>query len=332
VLVVGNSPRVELRSVETGKEVRPGHYQEVRFVAVSPDGRMTGTDSWDGTARLWETTTGRELALFECEQTTSLDSMPRQLGFSEDGKDVILTAMCTVRRLSAATGKEKDRATFIDGQSWGALAVSADGTHVLIGGMTSSPLIDLANGRRVRAFPIDDKGSSWGLPNSAAFSANGKTLAIAYKWGSAVGNHHKVRVWEVVTDGPLAEFDSGGPVALTPDGKILATVGDNQPSGPGHVPKVFLWDVATRNELHQLDTVAEAFGFEGLPLAFSPDGKLLATGGANGSVRLWDAATGKVVTDLKGSQGRVASLAFSANGKLLASGGKDTTVLLWKVP
>jgi RNA polymerase sigma factor (sigma-70 family) len=337
VLAVGGWPRVELRSVETGKEMLPGHYGGVRAVALSPDGRVMGSD--DGTLRLWETITGREIAPV-VEQ--SGPPWPR-IGFSEDGEDVFVTLGDTVRRLSAATGKEKDRTTYM-GSLLGALAVSPDGKRALISGQFGEiPLIDTASGKTVGGFPLGDNLGPFpfvlprDLTRSAAFSADGKTVAIANQCAdfgdpAARGNEPKVKVWEVATGRLLAEFDSGGPVALSPDGKILATVGDKQPGAPPISPKVRLWDVATGQELRQLDTVVEAFSFFGLPLAFSPDGKLLATGGAEGSVRLWDAATGKVVADLKGSQGRVSSLAFSANGKLLASGGMDTTVLLWKVP
>jgi RNA polymerase sigma factor (sigma-70 family) len=332
VLAVGNGPRVELRSVETGKELRPGHYDEVRVVALSPDGRVMGTDSGDGSRRLWDTT-GRELARFDLD-LLSMSPAERWFGFSEDGKDFMLTDGHWMRRLSAATGIEKDCA-FLNRESR-SLAASAVGKLFSIGvcddGRTC--LVDWANDNS-REFRDDDETGPWGLVSGSAFSADGKAVAIAYKWGSTFAeprNEQKVKVWDVANGKRLAAFDSGGPVALTPDGKTLATVGDKQPLGPGKAAKVRLWDVATGNELRQLDTVAEAFGSYGLPLALSPDGKLLATGGADGSVRLWDVATGNVVADLKGSQGRVTSLAFSAHGKLLASGGMDTTVLLWKVP
>ena len=93
-----------------------------------------------------------------------------------------------------------------------------------------------------------------------------------------------------------------------------------------------LWDVAAGKEVHSFETAPGVSGDGGVPLAFSPDGKRLAVGGAEGSVRLWDVTTRQAVADLKGSQGRVTALAFSADGKLLASGGLDTTALLWKVP
>lgn len=67
-------------------------------------------------------------------------------------------------------------------------------------------------------------------------------------------------------------------------------------------------------------------------VAFSPDGRLVATGDLNGEVRLWRSSDGKNVLTLKGHSSWVWSLAFSPDGHTLASGSDDRTVKLWDLP
>src|SRR5262249_9208577 len=64
-------------------------------------------------------------------------------------------------------------------------------------------------------------------------------------------------------------------------------------------------------------------------VAFGPDGKVLATGDRNGTVRLWTVATGKQTGSLPADAGQVTALAFSPDGKVLATAGLDGTALLW---
>jgi WD40 repeat protein len=67
---------------------------------------------------------------------------------------------------------------------------------------------------------------------------------------------------------------------------------------------------------------------EVLSVAFSPDGKRLATGGREQTVKLWDAATGQELLTLKGYLEFVSSVAFSPDGKRLVAGSNEPTVRL----
>ena len=112
-------------------------------------------------------------------------------------------------------------------------------------------------------------------------------------------------------------------MAVSPDGKTFA-VGYEKGG-------LALYDFATRRQARELKGHTK----DVRGLAFSPDGRLLATGGDN--VRLWDTGTGEQLAALEGHTeglgvwGWLRALAFSPDGKLLASAGADGTVKLWDV-
>jgi WD40 repeat protein len=87
-----------------------------------------------------------------------------------------------------------------------------------------------------------------------------------------------------------------------------------------------LWDVRERRELAmfgQTDYVQR--------IVFSPDGKRLITGGHDGSVKIWDAATGQQLMTLCKYKDQVTSMTFSTDGARLATCGYDGVARLWQI-
>ena len=115
---------------------------------------------------------------------------------------------------------------------------------------------------------------------------------------------------------------SGDVVAVASVGPMLAT------ASLDGVAKV--WDLVEGKLVHRADLI----GHEGkvLAVAISPDGGLVATGGADRTVRLWNPGNRTpLLATLKGHSGAVEALAFAPDGKTLASGGLDTSIRLWDV-
>jgi WD40 repeat protein len=165
-----------------------------------------------------------------------------------------------------------------------------------------------------------------------AFSPDGEFLATA----SALG---QVRLWSPATGRPvsspvtaLAGHGTTGPhdLAISPDGKVLALVYWNNSGGDPPGFTVQLRNLATGRPVGsplRADT-GRNNGVNGV--AFSPDGRLLATADSNGTVELWNLASGKLAAALGADAGsEVNGVAFSPDGKLLASGYNDGTVRLW---
>jgi WD40 repeat protein len=171
--------------------------------------------------------------------------------------------------------------------------------------------------------------------NSVAFSPDGQTLASG-------GADRRVILWDVRARrrlGTLAgHTDWVQTVAFSRDGRTLASGGTDR--------RVMLWDVATRRRLGTLTApggLAPSMNQEGLDIgderlyswvqkvAFSPDGRTLASAGPDRRVHLWDVDGRRHLASLTGHTEDVHSVTFSPDGRTLASGGVDQAVILWDV-
>jgi WD40 repeat protein len=152
-----------------------------------------------------------------------------------------------------------------------------------------------------------------------AFSPDGKQLAT--------GGYHEVLLWETAS-GKLIKRLQGLPertyaIRFSPNGWWIATASGT----PAQSGWVRLWDAGTCEPIRDLVEVEDAV----FALAFSPDSKLLASGGVDRTIRIWDMASGKLAHTVEDHADWVLDLDFSPDGKRLVSASRDKTSKLFDV-
>ncbi|MFD7428196.1 trypsin-like peptidase domain-containing protein [Streptomyces sp. NPDC059818] len=152
---------------------------------------------------------------------------------------------------------------------------------------------------------------------SVTFSPDGKTLVI-------VAGNGTVKLWDVATESlrTLSGLLIRNSPVFSPDSKALAVVNSLN-------DRLEIVDVESGETRRTLGGSIRTWGEDYSAVAFSPDGRSLATGSENGIVRLWDTANGKSRQELRGHDDVVNAVAFSPDGERLASAGGDRTVRLW---
>jgi WD40 repeat protein len=152
---------------------------------------------------------------------------------------------------------------------------------------------------------------------------------------------HAVRVWDGALGAEAVRLGGarggrprqyGGFLALSDDGKALATSETEQRAGSQRPFTIRLWEMGTGRELLRCHPRWAADR-----LAFSPDGTRLASTHADqqegdGRICLWDVATGAELACFGGHSTWITALAFAPDGTRLATASQDETVLIWDVP
>ncbi|MBK1649326.1 NACHT and WD40 repeat domain-containing protein [Rhabdochromatium marinum] len=295
-----------------------GHSTMITVTLASPDSGWLASGGADGRVLLWDPASGRELHRLEGHGglVRALVVAPNGAWLASGGDDG------RVRLWDPASGRELHRLAG-HGDSVTALAVAPDGAWLASSGADGwVGLWDPASGQELHR--LEGHGGSV------------RALAVAPDgaWVASGGADGSVRLWDPASGRELHRLAGHGglvrALAVAPDGTWLASSGADG--------WVWLWDPVSGRELHRLEghggSVRALHRLEGhggsvRALAVAPDGAWVASGGADGWVRLWDPASGRELHRLAGHGGSVRALAVSPDGAWLASGEDDGRVGLW---
>jgi WD40 repeat protein len=311
----------------------------ITSVAFAPSGKVLASTGAGHGVSIWDAATGRPL------HRLPVPFVSNALAITPDGKTLVTDSLFVI---DLATGKVSRRLAQGPPVSIGWVAISPDGQKLASAIVREKTIVlwDLALGTKLRTIT----GTNDTIFAHVAFTLDGRLLA-------AVDSDNTVRFWEVESGDQVQQFTLGKkgwhPFAVSPNGKLMAAGHDNgvvrlwnyetrkvvreitleQPD------QISIWQLAfspngkslaitavdssarARHSIWSLESgnlLCQWRSPMGTPLAFSPDGKVLA-GIVRQSICLWDAATGQEIGSVAGHLLAVQELRFSHDGKILWS-------------
>ncbi|MGP0067723.1 MAG: WD40 repeat domain-containing serine/threonine protein kinase [Isosphaeraceae bacterium] len=280
------------------------HQAAVYDAVFRPDGRAVLTGSCDGTAQVWDATTGRPIGL-----PMRHSDQVHSVAFSPDGRLILVSGSDgKVQLWNVATGQVAGP-ILSHGAEILLVAFAPDGRSFMTYGKDwSVRLWNTATGRPVgRLVGRGDSGS-------VEFSPDGRWLLTGGADGVA-------RLWDAETARPTGvtfrHDDSVTSAKFSPDRRLVATGSKDGTTK--------FWDAATGQSIGPILRHSVA----GTRIVFSPDGRLVLSADYDGTARLWDTATGRPVGLPLRHASEIRSSAFAPDGKLLVTGSFDHTARLW---
>jgi len=299
----------------------------VESVAFSPDGKYVLSGSIDGTAALWDISSGSLIRKFSAPKDAPDEGL--KVAFSSDGSYGITGGGNGLTIWDLSTGNEirnigaQRRTRFI--------AIASDNRSVLTGGWQSGRikplpahmiLWDMKSGHREQEFRGPWLGGFNELGPLAVAISQDKKYALCTQLQS------RLTLWDVASGREIRTVSEGGSlhhmraVAFSPNGQYALSGGNDG--------KLRLWEIPSLNLVRTIN--AHEWGRSGIgSVVFSPDGRYALSGGASdGFIKVWNLSAGVAVKSIEAHSGmnRVWSLALSPNGKFILSGG-DASTRLW---
>ncbi len=275
----------------------PAHKSSITSLVWSPDGKILASDASEeeaGTIKFWDTSTGKSLNILSQNQKMAVAN----IAWNPNGKTF------------ATSGMERIVKKVSGNSSLVANEIQYGGVKIVIW--------DATTGKSIRTIDV-------GEGDNLVWSPDGKTLANSGKTN--------IRLWDATT-GKLLKTISGQYIyhtfAWSPDGKTI--VGYD-------LDKMKLWDVTTGKlsktltglEVEELSTGGGETGNMIRAIAWSRDGKFIATTDVSKTIQIWDATTGKFVKSLTGHGSAVLDVVWSNDSKTLTSVSQDKTIKRWDI-
>jgi WD40 repeat protein/serine/threonine protein kinase len=285
---------------------------EVRCAALSPDGRWVVAGGADGSVRLWDTGPLRQHRTLRGHAGpvlgVAVDREGRRLASAGADRTVKVWDLRSGDEVRTLTGHQK---------AVSCVAFSPDGRLAAGGWDHTIRVWDPATGAELATL-TGHKQAVLAL----AFSPDGAHLASGSGVPTYLWEPGEVRVWNLASAEPPRVL-GGLPAAVVSvaygaDGRQLLVASANQ---------VLAWDTGRFGA----PRVLRGHNDRVLAVACAPSAGLAATAGEDASVRLWEPATGQVISILRGHTEPVNAVAFTPDGVRVASGGSDRTVKLWDV-